>query len=315
MSYDFVVIGGALRDFTFYVQEGKISQGNLIFPLDSKILVKKAYFTHGGGGNNVAVGLARFGLKVVLIARVGRDFSGQALIKNLINNKIVTEFVQTDKKAHTGVSLIVQKEGQGKTLFTFRGASERMSLVNLEPFNQTKWIYLASLTGSWPKLLNKIFSCAQRRKISVAWNPGAAQLEMGAKGLSRYLKHTQVLIINRHEAAQLLGLKMNTFNSKKIHYLIKKLSQFGPQTIVVTVGHRGAYVYNQGHIYYRPATGAKQKDATGAGDSFSSGFLAGLALFQDIKKALKLGILNSGANIQVIGAQDGLLDKKILSKI
>ncbi|MGB9609245.1 MAG: carbohydrate kinase family protein [Patescibacteria group bacterium] len=319
--FDVITIGGALRDFTFYIKEGKLSEGQFIFPLDSKIQVQKAYFTNGGGANNVAVGLARFGLKVALISRIGQDFSGQAILKNLKKNKIETKFVQIDPKLHTGVSVIVQKRGQGKVLFTFRGANEKLEIRNLR-LGISKWVYVAALTGNWENILNRIFqpSNTKHSAFKIAWNPGAVQLAAGKKKLAKYLKRTGVLILNRHEAAQLLNQKpLKQLGGVKfkdqIRNFLQEIHRLGPRIVAITCGRRGAFVYEGQKIYYRLTNGSKPKDATGAGDAFSSGFLAGLILFNDIKKALKLGISNSGSVIRVVGAQEGLLDKKILKNL
>lgn len=332
MKYDVITIGGALRDYTFYIKEGELSRGRFIFPLDSKIQVQGAYFTNGGGANNVAVGLARFGLKVALIGRIGQDFSGQAILKNLEKNKIAARFVQIDQKLHTGVSVIVQRRGRGKVLFTFRGASENLILDARFSMPDSHWIYIAALTGNWGNLLNKVYRASSirhpRRRASslrdrptsrIVWNPGAAQLAVGKKKLAKYLKQTEVLILNRHEAAQLINPKSETRNPKQIQNfklqiskLLLKIHKLGPRIVAITCGRRGAFIYDGQKIYYRPTNGSKPKDATGAGDAFSSGFLAGLILFNDVRKALKLGILNSGSVIKIIGAQNGLLDKKVL---
>lgn len=334
MKYDIVTIGGALRDYTFYIKEGELCGGRFIFPLDSKIQVQEAYFTNGGGANNVAVGLARFGLKVALISRIGKDFSGQAILKNLEKNKVVTKFVQVDPKLHTGVSVIIQRQERGKVLFTFRGVSEKLEIRNFK-LGISKWVYIAALTGDWEKILDKIFqplwkpfftkASEDKRYYRVVWNPGAAQLVAGQQKLAKYLKQTEVLILNRHEAAQLVNYKFQNLlrpraqnrgvNSRQIKNLLLKIYKLGPKIVAITCGRQGAYVYDGKKVYYHPTNGSRPKDATGAGDAFSSGFLAGLILFKDIKKALKLGILNSGSVIKAIGAQQGLLDKKILKKI
>lgn len=322
MRYDVITIGGALRDYTFYIKEGEISRGRFIFPLDSKIQVKRAYFTNGGGAHNVAVGLTRFGLKVALIARIGQDFSGQAILKNLEKNKIISKFVQIDPKLHTGVSAIIQRQGKGKVLFTFRGANDNLILDFRFSILDTRWIYIAALTGNWTKVLNKIFTFAKQEKIPIAWNPGAVQLAAGQKKLAKYLKQTEVLILNRHEAAQLVNPKFEIRNQKQIlnfksqiSRLLLEIYKFGPKIVAITCGRRGAFVYDGQKVYYRPTNGSRPKDATGAGDAFSSGFLAGLILFKNIKKALKLGILNSGSVIKMVGAQNGLLDKKVLKTL
>jgi sugar/nucleoside kinase (ribokinase family) len=317
-KYDVITIGGILRDFTFYIKEGKILKDQFTFPLDSKIQVKEAYFTNGGGANNVAVGLARFGLKVGIIGRIGDDFSGQAILKNLKKHQIETKFIHIDKKNHTGVSLIIQKEGK-KIIFTYRGASHYLKISNLKPLKLTKWIFISALTGDWKRNLNKIFKEALKYKVKIAWNPGTAQLSFGKDKLLKYLKKTTVLILNQYEARKLIfdfeiSFRKENFKSE-IKNLLIRLHSLGPEIVAITCGPKGAFVFDGKKIYYEKALKIKIKDTTGAGDAFSSGFLAGLILFNEIKKALKLAILNSGAVIKLVGAQEGLLNKKILKKL
>jgi sugar/nucleoside kinase (ribokinase family) len=56
----------------------------------------------------------------------------------------------------------------------------------------------------------------------------------------------------------------------------------------------------------------KALEATGAGDSFGSGFISGLLKKDDVEYALDLGITNSESVIRKIGAQEGILYKKDL---
>ena len=55
-------------------------------------------------------------------------------------------------------------------------------------------------------------------------------------------------------------------------------------------------------------------DRTGAGDSFSSTFVAALALGNDIPTALSWGPINSMNVVQYIGAQAGLLTRDKLEE-
>ncbi len=306
MIYDIITIGGAIRDFTFYVEKTKKKiSGTLCFPLGAKINIKNAYFTHGGGACNVAVGLANFGLKVAVITRIGQDYSGQAILEKLKEKKVDIRFVQIDKKLHTGISAIIQpKEGE-RTIFTYRGANDALEIKNLESKIKTKWIYIASLSGNWERILKKIYERKDLPKI--AWNPGVLQIKAGKNKLAKFLKRTEVLILNRSESALLVRK-----SEKNIKELLKSLYRLGPKIVVVTCGKNGAYVMNKDGILYHPAKQVKRVDTTGAGDAFSSGFLGGLILFNNIKKALKLGILNSASVLKKVGAQEGLLTKKDL---
>jgi len=85
----------------------------------------------------------------------------------------------------------------------------------------------------------------------------------------------------------------------------------GPNIIAITVGKKGVYAYDGQKIYYQKSALAKVINTTGAGDSFSAAFVASLFYQpENIKKALKWGVLNSASVIDKIGAQKGLLTKK-----
>ncbi|MCX7778827.1 MAG: carbohydrate kinase family protein, partial [Patescibacteria group bacterium] len=251
MTYDIITIGGAIRDFTFYVEKFKgKTAGKVCFPLGTKINIKEAYFTHGGGACNVAVGLANFGLKVATIVRVGKDYSGRVIIDGLKKKKVETKFIQIDQKLHTGVSAIIQPKGGERTIFTFRGANDNLqsSIFNFQ-FPITKWIYIASLSGKWEELLNKIFDPKSKNSnLKIAWNPGILQIQAGKIGLAKFLKRTDLLILNKTESALLTDK-----SEKNVPQLLKSLIQLGPKIVVITCGPKGAYVMAENEILYQPA--------------------------------------------------------------
>lgn len=314
MKYDIITIGSAaLRDFTFFINADKKNKSDYIcLPAGAKINISESYFTHGGGACNVVVGLANFGLKVATIVRVGKDYSGQAIIDGLKNKKVDTSFVQVDKKSHTGVSAVIQPRGGDRTILTYRGANDNLEIKSEKLKNiKTKWLYLSTLSGNWQPMINQIFNLKDKDpNLKIAWNPSVIQLQAGKKKLAPFLKKTEILIVNRKEAAILSGKDENNMS-----FLLKSLYQLGPKIIVITCGSDGAYIMDADEILYEPSQATKIIDTTGAGDSFSSGFLAALILFNDLRKALKLGIINSAANLRVVGAQEGLLTKKDLKKL
>ena len=56
-------------------------------------------------------------------------------------------------------------------------------------------------------------------------------------------------------------------------------------------------------------------DSTGAGDSFSSGFISALFYGKDLKTATRWGVVNAGCNIKEVGAIHGLLTKNKMEEI
>jgi sugar/nucleoside kinase (ribokinase family) len=113
---------------------------------------------------------------------------------------------------------------------------------------------------------------------------------------------TDVLFLNSDEAQYLTKIKWPQKNK-----VLKKLHQTTKNLVVVTEGKRGAYAFDGKFYYYIPTLQVKVVNATGAGDAFSSAFLAGLIKKNEVAYALKLGIINSTNVIQKMGAKNGIL--------
>ncbi|MPM80507.1 hypothetical protein SDC9_127554 [bioreactor metagenome] len=103
--------------------------------------------------------------------------------------------------------------------------------------------------------------------------------------------------------------------------LSSKHSQFWDQLhklksplIAVTNGREGAHILINDKQYYSPILNTHAVDETGAGDSFGSGFVAGLIYSQDPKDALFWGIKNSASVVSFLGAKTGLLTLKQIKR-
>jgi len=321
MKYDILTIGGVMRDIIFLTTEGLVIQNSkdvlrqklIGFELGAKIYVKKVYFEPGGGASNAAVGFSKLGLKTAIMGRVGQDREGDQLIKGFKKNKIDIHLMQFDKKISTGFSFIIglKNKKRAHSIFAYRGSNNSFVFkANATDLKNVKWFYISSISSpNWPNVLNKVFSFA-KKEIKIAWNPSNVQLKAGYKKLSKNLKKTNVLILNEDEARELVLSKKKSKNLD-VKYLLKEIKKMGPNIIAITVGKKGVYAYDGQKIYYQKAALAKVINTTGAGDSFSAAFVSSLFYQpENIKKALKWGVLNSASVIDKIGAQKGLLTKK-----
>jgi len=163
----------------------------------------------------------------------------------------------------------------------------------------------------WPAVFDKIFEFKVRNKTLLAWNPSNIHLKAGYKKLSKYLKLTDVFILNEDEARELVLSEKKETGSFVIRRLLREIRQMGVKIPAITVGAKGAYAYDGLRICYQKEMPAKVINTTGAGDAFSSGFIASLIYKpSDIQRALHWGVANSTSVIKKIGAQRGLLNKK-----
>ena len=80
---------------------------------------------------------------------------------------------------------------------------------------------------------------------------------------------------------------------------------------MITDGVRGAYASDGVTIWFMPPYPDPKPpyERTGAGDAFSSTFVAALALGKNIEEALRWAPINAMSVVQYIGAQEGLLSR------
>ena len=328
MKFDFITIGGATEDMTFYTREGVVvdnkkdilKQKLLAFEYGAKLQVDNGYSTFGGGAANAAVCLSLLGLKAAGLVAVGDDSRGTYIIDNLKKKGVNTSLVKKIPGASSGFSFLIAGPQNEHVVFSHRAANEKLNIDanDLKKLKQTDWIYLTSLSGNWQGVLAKVFSL---NNIKIAWNPGHVQLHRGVKVLGKYFKKTEVLIVNKDEALELVvsSGKYNRHNGKfldDVKNLLKIIKEWGPRTVVITSGKDGVDVYDGRNLYHQNIIKEKKRiNTTGVGDAFGSSFSAGLKIFKgDVKKAMYMGVYNTASVVGSMGAQSGLLTRKEMMK-
>ncbi len=326
MSFDFITIGGATEDITFYTREGVLisnrkdvlKQKLLAFEYGAKIKIDESHSTFGGGASNTAVNLAGLGFKAACLVAVGDDNRGRNVIDNLKQKGVNTSLIQKKKNSETGFSFLLVGPNNEHIVFSNRAANKKLNISTKETkvLQSAKWAYLTSLHGDWLRVLQKVFKIDS---LNIAWNPGHVQIVAGFKKLKPFLSQTKVLALNKDEAIELVVShpdfknKPNSFLNNTRN-LLKALKGMGPEIVLITRGKEGADCYDGEEFYYQSTLKEKKRvDTTGVGDAFNSSFVAGLELFKgDIKKSLRLGARNSASVIGQQGAQNGLLTSKKL---
>ncbi len=307
VSYDVITFGSATWDI--YISPEKmdiisssdfISGRAIAFNLGSKINLKQTQFNIGGGGINSAFTFKRQGLKVAYLGSVGNDILGNQIIDKLKKNKIDTKLIYKTDKASTNCSLIYNILGEDRTIMIYRGASEYLSNIK---FKKAKWYYLAPLSGKIAKLTQDIVDFAHSNKVKIAFNPGNSQLSLPQKKLQKIIDKVDVLILNQEEASILTKIEYK--DEKEI---IEKLKEIHKGITVMTRGDRGVVVIDCNNtVYNKTPKVIKAIDKTGAGDAFGSAFVSGLIKYNNIEKAIDLGLRNSISCIKKQGSTNGLL--------
>jgi len=322
--YDVVTIGSATRD-NFLVMDYNLidwpkspSKKAVVFDWGEKYGVETVYSTLGGNAANASVTFARQGLRTACVAKIGSDVAGREFLAYLKQYKVATNLIAKSKDLPTAYSaLLLGKTGE-RTILNYHGASNTFTIKDV-PLSKmkAKWWYV-SLSGKSSVMYPALIAFAKKNNIKVAFNPSGYHLKHGRQEILDSLKDLAFLVLNEGEAADLLGM---SFNDGKA--VFKKLDDLMPGIVAVTDGPNGVTVSDGQNIYKAGIFKEKKmEDRTGAGDSFGSGFVAGIMRREklkaksskleadDIKYAIRLATANATANVELIGATEGLLTKK-----
>lgn len=256
----------------------------------------------GGKGANQALAAARLGGNVKIIAAVGRDIYGNALIENLKCNHIDCEgIVVTD--GPTGIAAITVCNGDNQIIVD-KGANEKLSADIIdENIELVKWADIVVLQMEMPQ--STVLHAAKLAKqygAKVLLNPAPMQDMM-----PEILDYVDILVPNQHEAQQILGMKVHTYEEQE--EAVRQLLNMGINQVVITLGSKGS-IYNIGtEIRRQEIFETDVVDTTAAGDSFIGGFCVALCQGNPIDEAITYATAISALTVSKAGASTSLPTK------
>ncbi len=309
---DFISIGDATLDTFLVLDESSsscsISKDKTLLCLNyaDKTPIEHSTQSVGGNAANVAVGLKRLGFSAAIVTELGDDFAGHILLEELENEEVDTTFVKMLKSKTTRYSIVLNYQTERTILSYYAPRS-----YTLPALPQSNWIYYTSLGKGFEGLQKKLVShLSKHPNVRLAMNPGSYQAKHGLDAIMQLLPRTDVLFVNKEEAALMTGGR-----AKPIPAMLKSLYKRGPDIVVVTDSTQGSYAYDGEHAYYMGIYPVTPKAKTGAGDAYASGFLSALMSQKPIREAMKWGSANAASVIRQLGAQKGLATKSGIKKI
>lgn len=308
MTYDIITIGDTTIDTFIKLSEATVNctidhdQCLLCVNYADKIPVEETLWAVAGNSTNAAVGFSRLGFKTAIYTHIGNDDSGNLVTKTLRGEGVNREYILTDRNRRTNHSTVINFKGE-RTIFVYHV----QRAYQLPKLGQTSWIYLSSMAQGSESIFPALVKYLEKNGRKLVYQPGTFQLRYGAKKSLALLHQTEILAVNKEEAMLYTGQKYEA----TIKNLLLAVLKLGPKLTLVTNGPKGVYA-SDGHEFWFLAADPKvpRLEATGAGDSFTTGFTAARMQNLPIPEALRWGTLNSQSVIQYIGPQAGLLTKQ-----
>lgn len=305
--YDIITIGDITIDVFIEPEEVTVlcdvlkDRCQLCFSYADKIPVKSKHKVVAvGNAANLAVGASRLGLKTAIYTNIGNDDDGQECLGKLKAEGVSTEYVVTDDRRGTNYSTVINVKGE-RTILVYHEDRD----YKLPPITKAKWVYFSSIADGEDDVQREILRYVAESGAKLGFNPGTYQMKKGLEKLKPVIAASHVLILNEEEGERLVG------EQKDIPTLLRKLHEEGPKIVVITDGPDGSYAYDGNDMFYQTIYDQPVVERTGAGDSYSTGFIAALCCEDgNIEEAMRWGTFNSASVIQAIGAQEKLLHKE-----
>lgn len=309
MKYDIITIGSATRDVFLSAADFKIEKDpisptgqTIALPLGSKLEIKKIVFATGGGGTNAAVTLARQGFKTACVGVVGQDINASAVLDELSKEGVDVSMFQKHDDDITAYSVILVQDGGERTILSYKGEGQHFSAGKLDLSQvESQWAYVDSL-GGHPDLLEKILAWATQNNVKIATDPGTKELEFGLDKLRPLLGQATIVHMNQEEAARLVGVDF-----KNEEEIFKKMDEIVAGVFIMSKGHEGVAVSDGKNIYRAGVPDSPIVERTGAGDAFTSGFVAEYMRSSDIIKSIQFGTANASSVVTQYGSKAGIL--------
>lgn len=254
--------------------------------------------TPGGSAANTAAWLGELGVGVDFVGRVGADDLERHT--RILRDAGVTPHLSVDHELPTG-RIVIVVEGNTRTMYTDKGAN-----ANFSPDEVTDDLLAGAAVvhvGGYsvmnaPDAVRRLVARAQAHGTVVSVDPSSAGFltDFGIERFFEVVTGASILMPNLDEGRVLTGLD-------DPEAVAVALAERFP-TVALTLADEGVLVVEAGAEPVRvPAVETNLVDPTGAGDSFSAGFLAEWVESGNAVAAARAGAGVSARAVATIGAR------------
>lgn len=277
-------------------------------PVAGELVMSERLPLHiGGCAANAAMDLAKLDVSVGVIGGVGEDSFGDFIIGTLNRSGVDTRGVRRHAGVETSGTLIINVQGEDRRFIHTAGASAvmRAADIPLDLVQQAKVLYVGGyllMEALEPERLAEVFRVARAAGVKTVLDvvlPGPGD---HWPRLAPLLPETDVFLPNTDEAAILTGLKDPLAQAQHI-------LDTGVKTAVVTCGGEGTILLSENLRLRAGVYPCDYVGATGAGDAFDAGFIAGLVAGADPRECLRWGSALGASCVRSISATESVFTR------
>ena len=285
------------------------------FPEKGKLALFDELEIHTGGcANNTAIALARLGISAGAMGKVGSDAFGDLILQTLVNNDVDTAGMQQDTNSSTSFTFVAVASDGERTFYHYIGANGELCEVDLnwEVIKRAKILHIAGALvmprfdgAPMANVLREAKASGITTSLDTAYDATGKWMET----LEPCLPYVDMFMPSIVEAQHLTGLSEH----QEITQFLR--NNYGIHTIVIKMGENGSYASTPEAEYLAPTYPVNAVDATGAGDAYVAGFLAGTLMDWDLKATAELASATGAACVTAMGTTAGIQNLEETLKI
>ncbi len=275
--------------FTDSFVAGSLEKVSLSFLVDS-LDVRR-----GGCAANICYGMGVLGLNPVLIAAVGKDWADYEAW--LSRHGVDTSHALVSTTLYTAHFMVTTDDDLNQIASFFPGAMSEARNIELAPImEKTGRFDMVVISPDDPQAMLHHSEVCRKDGIPFAADPSQQMARMSGEEIKLLIDGASYLFLNEYELA--LAMQKTGWSDREIleHVKIR----------VVTLGSKGAIVESAAGEFVQVGVPQEKSktDPTGVGDSFRSGFIAGLAWGLSHERCAQLGSLIATYVIETMGTQE-----------
>ena len=275
--------------FTDSFVAGSLEKVSLSFLVDS-LDVRR-----GGCAANICYGMGALGLNPVLIAAVGKDWADYEAW--LSRHGVDTSHALVSTTLYTAHFMVTTDDDLNQIASFFPGAMSEARNIELAPImEKTGRFDMVVISPDDPEAMLHHSDVCRSEGIAFAADPSQQMARMSGEEIKLLIDGASYLFLNEYELA--LAMQKTGWSDREIleHVKIR----------VVTLGSKGAKVESAAGEFVQVGVPQEKSktDPTGVGDSFRSGFIAGLAWGLSHERCAQLGSLIATYVIETMGTQE-----------
>jgi ribokinase len=256
----------------------------------------------GGKGGNQAVAAARLGGRVEMVAKVGQDEAGSALIASLDEAGIDIGLVLRDASSPTGTAIVIVEEGGANTVTVVPGANGSLSVADVDQWARTL-TQAPVLVLQLEVPLETVIHAAE-----VGREHGATVILNAAPAAAfseRLHANIDMLVVNEFEA-QALALSYSGDAARSMESCAREWLEAGVKAVIVTQGSAETLLFAADRADRLLPPAAEPVDTTGAGDAFVGAFALAVACGLELQESVAVANAAAALSVTSLGAQQSM---------